>query len=363
MNFTTITSTLGSLLAIAIGASAILIPSTGHSEPAKWAPYPVEIWKEAFNMEGPRETAEYTPIEVTNKPWNLCISLPHMKDSYWLAVNFGLVDELKRLQMKAKIVTAGGYENLEIQKKQIANCITEKPDAIIIGAISATGLNDVIDQAHAANIPVIDLVNGISSDKLSAKSLVSFADMGEEAAKYIKSSLTIDNPQIAWFPGPEGAGWVAAGNKAFQSTLKQANIPIIDVQFGDTTPEVQRKLVTAALDAHKGINVIAGTAVTADIAVDILKKRGRKDIQIVSYYMTPDVYRHIRRGKIAAGPTDSPVIQARIAVDQAARILEGTEFNKHVGPKIQILDSNTVNFFEYLSALPPRRFKPEFTVQ
>jgi protein TorT len=56
------------------------------------------------------------------------------------------------------------------------------------------------------------------------------------------------------------------------------------------------------------------------------------------------------------------VIQARIAVDQAVRILDGKEVQKHVGPEIIVLDRSTISFFDYLSALPPRGFEPVMAV-
>jgi protein TorT len=44
---------------------------------------------------------------------------------------------------------------------------------------------------------------------------------------------------------------------------------------------------------------------------------------VLSTYFTPGVYRGIVRGKIMAAPTDSPVLQGRLSVDQAVELLEG----------------------------------------
>jgi len=345
-------------LAVAAGASAT------QARPAKWAPYPVDVWTTPFDMDSARSDHDYVPTEAASQPWQLCVTLPHMKDSYWRAVNFGLVEEIRRLGLKAEIKAAGGYTELETQKAQIADCIDSGVDALIVGAISAEGLNELAARAAAKDIPVVDLVNGMSAPDLAAKSLVSFGEMGEKAGRFILQEAGARGARVAWFPGPEGAAWVAAGDAGFKSALKGSKIEVAVTAHGDTTPEAQKALVEEVLDSGEKIDIIAGTAVTADVAVDALETRGLADeVQVVSYYLTPAIYRHIRRGRVAAAPTDSPVIQARIAVDQAVRILEKAEVKRHVGPKIIVLDRTTINFFDYLSALPPRKFEPVMRVE
>ena len=56
------------------------------------------------------------------------------------------------------------------------------------------------------------------------------------------------------------------------------------------------------------------------------------------------------------------MIQGRVAVDQAVRILEGKDFLKHVGPQLYVIDSNNVGSFDRDSSLAPADFKPEFNV-
>ena len=51
-------------------------------------------------------------------------------------------------------------------------------DAVVIGAISYDGLNNLVGEIRGQGIPVIDVINGMSSSELSAKSLVSFGEMG-----------------------------------------------------------------------------------------------------------------------------------------------------------------------------------------
>ena len=346
---------LGLVAALPIGAQA----------EEKWYPYPVEVWDPPFDMASPRKNMDYSPLEKAAKAWDICVSFPHMKDAYWLAVDYGVVAESERLGVKMQLVEAGGYTNLNTQVSQIEDCVARGSDAIVIGAISFDGLNNLVKEIRGKGIPVIDVINGMSSPELSAKSLVSFGEMGYKAGEHIakmhpKGSGAV---KVAWFPGPPGAGWVEAGNKGFQEAVAGSDIQVVETKYGDTGKEVQLKLVEDTLEAHPDIEYVVGTAVTAEAAVGLLRARGLADkIKIMSYYFTPGVYRGIKRGQILAAPTDSAVIQGRVAIDQAVRILEGKSYVKHAGPALYVIDSNNINTFDRGSSLAPDDFKPTFTV-
>lgn len=334
---------------------------------AEWYPINVEVWDPPFDMSSPRSTMDYTPLEKASKKWNICVSFPHMKDAYWMAVDYGVVQESKRLGVAMQLVEAGGYVNLNKQISQIEDCVASGSDAIVIGAISYDGLNNLVSEVRKKGIPVIDVINGMSSPELSAKSLVSFGEMGSKAGEYLvkahpKGSKTVN---VAWFPGPAGAGWVEAGNKGFSEAVAKGAIKIVATKYGDTGKEVQSRLVEDTLEAFPNeIDYIVGTAVTAEAATSILRSRGLdKKIKIISYYFTPGVYQGIKRNRIMAAPTDSTVIQGRIAIDQAVRILEGKPYQKHVGPKLYVIDSNNVNTFDKESSLAPDDFKATFIVE
>ena len=334
---------------------------------AEWYPYSVQVWDPPFDMNSPRHDLKYVPLDKASKKWNICVSFPHMKDAYWMAVNYGVVDESRRMGVTMQLVEAGGYVNLNKQISQIEDCVASGSDAVVIGAISYEGLNNLVSEIRKKGVPVIDVINGMSSKELSAKSLVSFGEMGSKAGEYLvqkhpKGSKTVN---VAWFPGPPGAGWVEAGNKGFSQAVQKGAVKILATKYGDTGKEVQSRLVEDTLEAFPGeIDYIVGTAVTAEAATSIVRSRGLdKKVKILSYYFTPGVYQGIKRNRIMAAPTDSAVIQGRTAIDQAVRILEGKPYEKHVGPKLYVIDSSNINSFIRDSSLAPDSFKTTFIVK
>ena len=354
-------------LTVAVLLSVILsVAPLSLNAQVGWYPYPVEVWDPPFDMASPRKTKQYVPLKKAAQAWQICVSLPHMKDAYWVAVDYGLVSESQRLGVKMQLVEAGGYANLKTQILQIEDCVARGAEAVVIASISYDGMNQLVSKIRSKGIPVIDLCNGMSSKEVSAKSLVSFGEMGYKAGEYIAKLHPAGSGKVkvAWFPGPSGAGWAEDSNNGFQDAVLGSDIEVVATLYGDTQNEAQLKLVEEALAVNLDIQYIAGTGVTAEVAVDLLRARGLSNsIKLVANYITPGVYQGIKSGQIMAAPTDSAVIQGRIAIDQAVRILEGKTYEKHVGPVLYMIDSNNITTFDRTSSLAKEGFSPVFSVK
>jgi protein TorT len=343
----------------------LIAPATAQADKA-WYPVEVDVWNPPFNAQRLREQKLYTPLDKAQKKWRIRVFIPHLKDDYWLGVNYGLIHEARRLGVSLSIFEAGGYDRLDVQRRQIENVIAENPDGLVIAAISLDGLNDLVKKASDKGIPVLDLINGMSSSDIAARAAVSFWDMGYQTGSYLRR-LQENSGQplkLAWFPGPDGAGWVKSGDEGFRSAIEGGAIEILDSLYGDTGSAAQTKLIEAALGQYvDDLYCIVGTAVTAEAAVKILRRRGLADrIKILSYYYSPGVHRGIHRSDITAAPSDLTVLQARIAVDVMVRILEKKEYFKHLAPRVQVVDGSNIRTWDSSNTLAPRGFRPIFSI-
>lgn len=351
--------------ALAIAVMLALI--TGSALAGKiWYPVEVDVWEPPFNASQQRKPQQYSPMEKASRRWNICVAIPHLKDAYWLAVNYGLIAEARRLQVGIELYEAGGYEHLDVQRQQVKDCLEKNADGLIISAISNDGLEDLIKTAADRGIPVLDLINGMSSSHISARVAVDFWDTGYQAGAYLRelvqnSELPI---RVAWFPGPDGAAWVEAGDAGFRNAIKDSPVEIISTRMGDTGHTTQSRLIEIVLDEHADeLDYIVGTAVTADAAVNVLRRRGlSKKIQVLSYYYSPDVHRGIKRGNILAAPSDQTTLQARIAMDVMVRILEKQDYFKHVAPRVVMINPSKQRDWDSSTTLAPRGFRPIFSI-
>jgi len=327
---------------------------------ASWYPTPVSVWAErGFDTEP--AAADYSPMGPASKPWNVCVSFPHLKDAYWLAANYGVVQQAQEQGVNMTLVEAGGYENLDKQIQQIENC-AQNSDAVIIGAISQDGLNRTIDQLTADGKVVIDFINGVTAPNTTAQSLISYREIAAQTAKYLVEASGGDPVTVAWFPGPKGAGFAEEANKGFTEALAGTNVTVVNTQWGDTGKEAQSKLIEDALAANPDVNYIAGTAVTAEAAVPILRDKGLTDsIGVLSYYMTPGTFQGVEQGSVLASAADPAVLTSRIAMDLAIRALEGKQHEVHVAPELKVIDQEALATWDSTSTLAPNGYKPEFS--
>lgn len=296
----------------------------------------------------------WTWLAKANRPWRLCVLLPHGKDRYWWGVSWGAAQQARQLGVQIGIYQAGGYEYLETQRQQWQDCRRLKADAYLLSSIQANALRAEIDEALADGRPVIDLVNGIAG-AVSSRALVSFADMAETAARYalLHQPASGRAPRLAWFPGPAGAGWVQDGSRGLRSALAGKPVQLIDGGHGATDARAQASLVREALDRHGRFDILIGNAVAVEFASRLFGQRGGERPLLIAYYATEEVIGRIREGSVAAAPTDQPVLQARLAVDLAVRALQGEALPKLVSPRIEMLDAERLQSFDLRRVLSP----------
>ena len=358
-------SPLRALAVLALVAATTLgaTPAARASE-TEGARWPLMVPMVAFDEQSALRRLDYAPLGRASRGWRICVLYPHLKDAYWLSVNYGMVEEARRLGVSFVLYEAGGYPNLARQIDQLGRCRAARPDAVILGAVSYEGLTPAVE-ALAREIPVIAAVNDIDDRGISAKSAVSWHEMGAAAGRVIAERHPPGSPpvRLAWFPGPEGAGWVRFVEAGFREAVAASSAEIVATRNGDTGLEQQVLLVEDVLDAHPGIDYIVGSGPTAEAAVSILRARGLDgQIGIVSTYMTHAVYRGIRRGRILAAPTDFAVMQGRLAIELAVRTLEGRLEVVHAGPEIRTITPDNIEAIGPAESLAPASFAPVFEI-
>lgn len=352
-------------IGILVACLLVTLSGVAHAQTEQRPRIEVYSWNPPFNNELQRDRAVFEPLKSADRPWRLCASIPHLKDAYWLTVNFALVDEAKRLGVRLELLEAGGYGNLALQREQISKCLQRGADALIIGGITSGGLNDLISKWVAQGKPVVDLINGLDADDIAARAAVDFWDNGFQIGSYLNQFDTPDVVRnVLWLPGPEGPTWSAAADRGFRAALSNSNFRILGPFWGDVSHQAQLSLIDAELDRYPDVDFIVGTAVSAQAAMVLLRERGAvSEVQILSYYYSTVVDREIRRGRIMAAVTDKQGLQARMAVDQAVRAIEGRLLQKHVAPLVEVVDGNTIRQFETVTSLPPKGFRPILSVR
>lgn len=344
-------------------AGGVAVVAAGVVPVAAQESWPLQERVVPFDDTSAGRAIDYAPLAHASRPWRLCVLYPHLKDAYWLSVNFGMAEEARKLGVAFDVFEAGGYPNLSRQIEQLQGCAAEQFDAVILGAVSYDGLTPAVG-AIARLKPVIAAVNDIDDTGITAKASVPWREMGAAAgrvvsARHPKGSAPV---RVAWFPGPKGAGWVSFVEEGFRAEIARSSARIVATRFGDTGLEQQVLLVEDLLDEMPDVDYLIGSGPMAEAAVSILRARGLTDrIKVVSTYMSHAVYRGVKRGRILAAPTDFAALQGRLSIEMAVRALEGTLSVRHAGPAIRVVDALTITAIGAEGSLAPASFTPVFS--
>jgi protein TorT len=345
--------------------SAVIVLAGLLAAPASAEVWNLEVRTVPFDDTSAGRPIGYRPLDHVSRPWRFCVLYPHLKDAYWLSVNYGMVEEARRLGVGFDVYEAGGYPNLSRQIDQLKGCASDEFDAVILGTVSYAGLSAEVERIARLK-PVIAAVNDIDDSGITAKASVPWTEMGAAAGRFLAERHPEGSApvRVAWFPGPQGAGWVTFVEAGFRAALADSAAQIVITRFGDTGTEEQVLLVEEVLESMPDIDYLVGSGPMAEVAVPILRSRGLDGpVSIVSTYLSHAVYRGVVRGRILAAPTDSPVVQGRLALEMAARALEGRLDIRHAGPPISIVTPETVGGSVVDDSLAPASFVPVFTLK
>ena len=346
-------------LMAATAMAASLLITGGSARADNW--WPTKVYD--FDS-GSQKVEEYSPLAKASKPWNICVLFPHMKDTFWVAVDYGVVEEAKRMGVNMTLYQAGGYENLPKQLSQFDDCMAGNFDAIIVGPISEAGLDKKFAEGVKAGKVIISTINPVAKSTVTAKTTVDFTTMGEQTGSYLVDYLKGKTVDVGTFPGPAGSGWAEDFLNGFKKAVAgKSNIKVLDDKFGDLGVAVQSGLIQNALQAYPDMNVIWGCAPAAEAAVGAVAQAGRKGVLIMSSYENQAMLDALNKGEILGFATQYPVMQGRVAIDLAVRALEHQPYMKSIKAIPDMIAQDNLKSINMGLVLAPANFNAVYSVK
>jgi protein TorT len=303
--------------------------------------------------------AEQQTGVIATKAWKLCALYPSLKDSYWLSVNYGMLDAAKKYGVSLKVLEAGGYRQLAMQKTQIAQCQQWGADAILLGS-STTSFPEL--QAQVGMLPVIEVVNAIHDATVKTRIGVPWFQMGYQPGRYLVKWSGGKPLKVLLLPGPDDAGGSREMVAGFRQAIVGSEVHIVDVALGDNDIEVQRNLLQEMLERHPDADVVAGTAIAAEAAMGE-RRNLSTPLTVVSFYLSHQVYRGLKRERIIMAASDQMVWQGELAIQQAIRVLQGQPVPENISPPILVLTPKNADSQHVRRSLSPGGFRPVYLYQ
>lgn len=309
----------------------------------------------ASSLRGPIEET-WTFTDQAKRAYRIGVLFPHLQDPYWLAVHFGLAQRAAISGVRFDVLVAGGYPNLAEQIQQLHQLREQAVDGVILAGVAYDKLDAQVAATAAAGIPVVAVINDILAADISAKSMVSFYDMGFKLGQHLSAHLAEDSrPRtLAFLPGPKDSGWAPESLDGFTEALAEVrNITLLPPLWGDTNEKTQRSLIRRAFHFYPHIDYLVGNAVMAQVAPEVLTQLGQagEHTRILSTYLIPGVYTHIRAGRVAAAAADLNIDQGRIALDMMIKRLDGqrpgVDFPFRAGPRIPVISAENIDDYSF----------------
>ncbi len=345
-----------SLLAAAVAVT--LAATSALAAGDDWWPFEVEVGKP-----GSGNKVAYEPLEKASKKWHICTLYPHLKDSWWLAINYGQVSEAERQGIKLTVFEAGGYTNLNKQLSQLDDCVALGADAILVSVISEAGITKKIEEYSKKGLVLIGASNPVHEAPVTAKIFTDQELMGYTGGQLAVEHFKGKASRVVQFPGPQGSGWAEDSAKGFRRAAEAAGLEILEDKYGDTGKNVQLKLVEDALQTYDDIDLLFGVAVMAEVAVGAIEEAGLSDkTKVISWYSNQGMIDGVKKGDIMATVTQSPVTHGRIAIDLAVRALEKKLEHAEVHPIPFPITVDNIDKIDLTKSFAPASFSPTFKV-
>lgn len=348
---------------LAAAGTAALMSSAVFAEEWTWWPFPMQDLSS-----GEVEMIDYSPrTEPVSQKWHICVLVPHVKDTYWVGINAGVVKEARRQGVKMTMLQAGGYTELNTQLAQFDDCVALGVDAIVIGAISEGALRVKIEDAAAKGIKMVGFVNPITESPVNGAIFADF-DMASEVAgtalleKWRAEGKT--EAKVINFAGVAGSGWAEAAASGWDKAFEGSFVEILEHKFGETGKTDQLRLVEDAIQTYDDFDGFVGVAVMAEVAGDVLEQNGLADkVEIVPFYVTNAVLEGIKGGEITGAADVPKVVEGAIGVDMAIRALEGETIPSRLRQLPRWIDQGFATSGDMSPYSPPAGWDVVFNVE
>lgn len=277
-------------------------------------------------------------------------------ESGWRTANTKSVqDEAKAAGIDLKF--SDGQQKQENQIKAIRSFIQQKVDVIAFSPVVETGWDAVLEEAKAANIPVILTDRAIDSDddSLYATFLGSdFVEEGRKAGKWLAENA--GGPvNVVELQGTTGSAPANDRKKGFAEAIAaKPDIKVVESQTGDFTRSGGKQVMEAFLKSVPKIDVVYAHNDDMGLgAIEAIKAAGKvpgKDIRIITVDAVKDGMTALAAGEINYIVECSPLLGKQL-MDLAKKVVAGEQVPKRV-----VTEETTFTQEQAKAALPTRQY-------
>ena len=262
-------------------------------------------------------------------------------ESGWRTANTKSIQDTAEAEgVDLKFTDAQGKQENQIQA--IRSYIQQKVDVIAFSPVVETGFDAVLQEAKAANIPVILTDRAVDADPSLYKTFLGsdFVVEGEKAGDWLVENAAdsdVDGDgtvNVVQLEGTTGAAPAIDRAEGFASTIEaEPSIEITASQTGDFTRDGGKQVMESFLQSDDSIDVVFAhnddMGLGAIEAIEAAGLEPGKDIKIITIDAVKDGMTALADGKINYIVECNPLLGPQL-MDLAQQVLDGEEVPERV---------------------------------
>jgi ABC-type sugar transport system substrate-binding protein len=274
------------------------------------------------------------PVKA-QRPYRIGVSLVHFVDDYWNGVAYGIADEAARSGVKiVRVLSAGGYGNVEQQLDQLDQLATLQVDAVILGAANYDGYDRAIANLTRRGIKVIAVGVPVNARTVTFGVTMNEEEIGKAIAAYM-CKADQSPTQVITIPGPSGSTWnklrfdgVEAGAHSCSGMTLVGN-----VFKGNTLIEDGEAQASDLLIKYPQAEFIYAAAANLGTGAAIAARRMNRSTRVVTATITSKSLDLMRSGNIAMVISEPGILIGRLAIENTVRLLDHQQLDAMVDKK------------------------------
>lgn len=274
--------------------------------------------------------------------YTIGISLPDVKDPFFLSMLYGAYLEGERMNLKIVLLESGGYANVDKQISQMEDLINQGVDGILCDPADSKALVPVVEKAVAAGIPVVGFGDQILTDKSVSYSASSHYGIGVSIGNWLVDN--IKSGDIVTEPGPAGASWSVDRYDGFQAAVSTApELKIVGEEWTDSDRNAGLTTTEDFLQRFPDLKIIyTGSDFQGAGACDAVTSAGLSgQVTVVTAVLSADAEKYLREGTLTMTEAQQTVLIGTTAMDLIVTVLNGDTVPKAEEiPTISVTNAN-----------------------
>ncbi len=282
---------------------------------------------------------------AAGKPYIPVIS-KGFQHQFWQAVKSGAEKAAADLNVTITFEGPESESQVDKQIEMLQAALDKKPAALCFAALDSKAAVPLLEQAKAANIPVIGFDSGVDSDiPVTTAATDNIAAAGEAAKKM--AGLIGDAGEVAIIAHDQTSRTGIDRVKGFtdEITKNHPNIKIVDTQYGGGDHLKSTDLAKTIIQAHPNLKGFFGANEGSAIGVlNGVKESGKEGkLTVIGYDSGQQQMDAIRAGTEAGAITQDPIGIGYKCVESAVKAIKGESLPKTIDTGFHYYDKSNID--------------------